>query len=245
MVSVDAGRQPSWPTWWRRPRGRRLLRDEQVLLQAAWVRCPGQRALLIGSAAPFRLPATSRLAHTIVLQPETALLAGTLIGCAEALPLAAESVDLVVLHHALDQAQRPRAVLRETLRVLRPGGHIIVFGFNPWSLWRLLRWFGLGQPGPAALPISVSHLGDWFELLDCDLADIEFTGFAPPQDGATGSLWRLLTGALFRRRRALAAVYMVLARKRERRLLMPPWRPSVWSVAQPLWHGRQAWTRRG
>ncbi len=243
MVSAGDEREQSWRDWWRRPVGRRLLREEQELLAVVCARCPGQRVLLIGSGASCYLPAAQRLAHSIVLQSSAAA-PGTLIGLAEALPLAAESVDLVVLHHALDQALRPRAVLRETLRVLRPGGHVIICGFNPWGLWRLLRWFGLGQPGPAGLSISVSHLGDWLELLDCALEDIDFAGFDPPQDHAAGYVWRLLTAALFRRRRALAAVYMVLARKRERRLLAPPRRPLVWGMAQPSWRDLHVHTCR-
>jgi SAM-dependent methyltransferase len=45
---------------------------------------------------------------------------------AEALPLLAESVDVVVARNSLDHVRDPGAVLNETARVLRPGGTLIL-----------------------------------------------------------------------------------------------------------------------
>ena len=43
----------------------------------------------------------------------------------EELPLPSRSVDGVVLHHALEQAEDPRTALREVTRVLMPGGRLV------------------------------------------------------------------------------------------------------------------------
>ncbi|MBR6000728.1 MAG: class I SAM-dependent methyltransferase, partial [Oxalobacter sp.] len=47
------------------------------------------------------------------------------------LPYATESIDLVVLPHALDLAQSPHQLLREIHRILIPEGQLIISGFNP------------------------------------------------------------------------------------------------------------------
>jgi SAM-dependent methyltransferase len=55
------------------------------------------------------------------------------------LPFAANSIDLVVMPHTLEFDANPHQVLREVERVLVPEGHVIVTGFNPFSLWGAKR----------------------------------------------------------------------------------------------------------
>ncbi len=55
----------------------------------------------------------------------------------ETLPFESESIDLVLLPHTLELAERSsrKCALRETARVLIPGGRVILTGFNLASLW--------------------------------------------------------------------------------------------------------------
>jgi SAM-dependent methyltransferase len=55
----------------------------------------------------------------------------------QALPLAQDSVDVIVMVHVLEFTEQPLVVLREAYRALAPGGQFIVLGLNPWSLWGL------------------------------------------------------------------------------------------------------------
>jgi SAM-dependent methyltransferase len=41
----------------------------------------------------------------------------------------------VLLPHVLEFSDNPHQVLREVSRILMPEGHVVVSGFNPWSLW--------------------------------------------------------------------------------------------------------------
>lgn len=93
-----------------------------------------------------------------------------------ALPFASETVDCVLLAHALEAAATPHAVLREAVRVLRPQGRLVVIGFNPWSLlgarlavipWRE-RW----------LPLR--RVKDWLALLEMSVVEGQFAVFMPP-----------------------------------------------------------------
>lgn len=59
----------------------------------------------------------------------------------EALPILSESIDVVMLNHTLERCRKEGAhvhqILREAYRVLIPGGHLVITGFNPFSLWGL------------------------------------------------------------------------------------------------------------
>lgn len=72
-------------------------------------------------------------------------------GEAEELPFASASMDVVLLPHTLEVLGDERSVLQEVERVLMPGGHAVVLGFNPYSLWGLR--YALGS----------RHLPPWTE----------------------------------------------------------------------------------
>ncbi|MGH1461755.1 MAG: class I SAM-dependent methyltransferase [Neptuniibacter sp.] len=102
-------------------------------------------------------------------------------------PLAHESVDVVLLHHALDFTDSPHQVLREASRILRPGGHVVIIGFNPLSLWGVFRLFSRKKDLPPWCAHFISHrrLSDWLKLLE--LTELKhITGYhCPPFEKTT------------------------------------------------------------
>lgn len=60
-----------------------------------------------------------------------------LVGDAEALPLASNSVDLVFSSLAIQWCDRPRLLFAELARVLRPGGHCVFTSLGPQTLVEL------------------------------------------------------------------------------------------------------------
>jgi SAM-dependent methyltransferase len=98
----------------------------------------------------------------------------------EQLPLANDSIDAVVVHHGLDFTEDSHALLREVTRVLRPGGQLLVIGFNPLSQWGLMRLFRRGLAVPWRGRFIARHrLIDWFRLLDLRI-DQSLTGLHFP-----------------------------------------------------------------
>ena len=84
------------------------------------------------------------------------------------LPFESESLDLVLLPHALEMAEDPHALLREVSRVLIPGGRVVLTGFNLTSLWGIrfhLQKFGAKVFLPGKQFMSVFQLKDWLSLL--------------------------------------------------------------------------------
>ena len=89
----------------------------------------------------------------------------------EALPFKSNSIDGVVLHHALETTQDPRIALREVTRVLAPGGRVIICGFNPLSLVGVRRLYArlLEDALSDQRLVNPLRLFDWLTLLGYEL----------------------------------------------------------------------------
>ncbi len=145
----------------------------------------------------------------------------------DALPFPAQSLDLVVLPHALELANDPHDTLREVERVLMPEGRVVITGFNPASLWGLRQNIGhlrqrLGLGGALFMPnegefIGYWRLRDWLRLLGFEVELARFGCWRPPLASASlieGWGWMERTGE--RWWPVLGAVYFVVAVKRVR-----------------------------
>ncbi|HEV8259508.1 MAG TPA: methyltransferase domain-containing protein [Burkholderiales bacterium] len=99
-----------------------------------------------------------------------------------ALPIQSSVADLVVLPHALEFSNNPHQVLREVSRILMPEGHVVLSGFNPWSLWGVRR---LANRREGVHPwcgqfINLPRIKDWMALLGFELAGGRMCCYAPP-----------------------------------------------------------------
>jgi SAM-dependent methyltransferase len=145
----------------------------------------------------------------------------------EQLPLASNSIDLLLLPHLLEYAANPHQVLREAERTLVPEGHLIISGFNPYSLWGLRRLYGEKKNYPwHGRFISLKRLKDWLALLALEVVGGHMACYAPPVNrenwlnrldwmNKAGDRWWPMMGG----------VYFLTARKRVTgmRLIRPQW----------------------
>jgi len=161
---------------------------------------------------------------SLALEPGAALAADPL-----QLPLASQSVDLVVLPHVLEGHPNPHDVLREVERVLMPEGQVVISGFNTASLWRVRQLFASrhnGAPWDAKF-IGLLRLREWLRVLGFELNGGKFGCYAPPFRNEiwlkrfgfmekAGARWWPVTGG----------VYVVRAVKRVHgmRMITPAWR---------------------
>lgn len=127
-----------------------------------------------------------------------------------ALPIQTATADLVVLPHTLEFSSNPHQVLREVSRILRPEGHIVLSGFNPWSLWGLWRLAARragGYPWCGQF-ISLPRIKDWMALLGFELAAGRMCCYAPPLSSekwfrrfdfmeAAGDRWWPIAGGIY------------------------------------------------
>lgn len=148
------------------------------------------------------------------------------------LPFCNQSLDLIVLAHALEFADEPHQVLREVERVLIPEGQVIITGFNPYSLWGLRQVFARAGVRQPFLPtegqfISLSRLKDWLKLLNLEMHRGRFGCYAPPcRTDKWLRRWSFVERAGDRWWPVGGAVYCVSAVKRVRgmRLIGPAWK---------------------
>jgi len=98
------------------------------------------------------------------------------------LPIASDSVDLVILMHHLSNSSEPHAILREVFRVLIPEGKLVIIDFNPVSLWGLRNFF---QSWLEHVPFkghfyTAKRIDDWMRLLGFDQQRHMRVGYQPP-----------------------------------------------------------------
>ncbi len=145
------------------------------------------------------------------------------------LPFATASLDLVLLPHVLEFAQRPHQVLREVERVLVPEGSVILSGFNPFSLWGARRFAARGN---GAYPwrgqyLSLLRVKDWMALLSFETQAGSFGCYAPAVTTRHWlERWRFMDKAGDRWWPVCGGTYILQGIKRVQgmRMIMPNWR---------------------
>ena len=218
------GGRSSLSGWLGTPQGAYALDWELAQFDSAVEDVFGFRALQIGlpevdflrqNRIPYRF--------TLALEPGAALAADPL-----QIPLASQSVDLVVLPHVLELHPNPHDVLREVERVLMPEGHVVISGFNTVSLWRLAQIFAGKEAAPwDAKFIGLLRLRDWLRVLGFELNGGKFGLYVPAFSQKrwierfafmekAGARWWPIAGALY--------VVRAVKRVHGMRLVTPAWR---------------------
>lgn len=169
--------------WYAAPPGSLIADFERQLLGRALPDLFGYHLLQLGCHHVEDLLASSRITHQVLIDLGPTLNPRAQLHCVEdALPLAPNSIDVLLLPHVLEFAADPHRVLREAERVLIGEGHLVILAFNPWSwfgLWSLLaRWRGHAPWGGRF--IAVARVKDWLQLLGFDILRIERAAYRPP-----------------------------------------------------------------
>ena len=234
--------------WYRRPFGQLLASAEQKELDQILPNLFGYHLLQIGVGG-HGLMSASRILHKVMMTIETVgsesldKLSGDhsssadsvvrdseIKGYPESMPIAPDSVDALLLNHALECADDPHQVLRESERILVPEGNIVIMGFNPISLWgllRLLRFRSKKVPWCCRV-LTIRRIRDWLALLGFEVTLSRQFFFRPPvqHQGIMSRLqcmekWGALWWPFF------GSVYVLTARKKVSTMtpLKPRWRP--------------------
>lgn len=175
---------PQIRDWFQSDLGQQMLEREQKIVDEMMEGVFGYHLLQVGLLPNKALYGKAEASHKFMMLPDASHEGdeSVLVGSADVLPLASECIDAVILHHALDFAEQPHQVLREASRVLRPGGKLLVVGFNPTSLWGFYRALVKGRkPVPwGAWFIRHRRLSDWLALLELKEEQHQGGFFRPP-----------------------------------------------------------------
>lgn len=171
LALISAARE-----WLSGPVGQFLLDEERRMLEDELGRFFGGYLVHYGPSAQTP-PCAPQVQRNVRLG---APLPGVEIVCEEqAWPLSEHAADVVVLQHGLDFCLSPHGLLREAASSVRPGGHLLIIGINPWSSWGLRHVFAHDALRQARC-ISPSRVGDWLNLLGFALEKRRFGCYRPP-----------------------------------------------------------------
>ncbi len=215
--------------WFASPLGKVLLAEEQLLIDEQLRNLFGYQLLQLSVVDHIDLMQSSRISHRFALYPHVES-----NPCISALadfnhlPLPANSIDVVLLHHVLDYSQSPHHVLREAAGVLMSRGYLIVVGFNPWSLFGLARWcarFLSKSPQWRHQSIRLGRVLDWLAVLDLEPVVVQQGFYRPPvQDPQALQYSQWLERWSKRWRLPWGGIYVIVARKDH--LAMTPLKPE-------------------
>jgi SAM-dependent methyltransferase len=224
----DSAFQQSIQQWFGTSLGQYVLDLEQRYFDRVVADVFGYNATQVGFPG-FNFLRNNRMPFKFVVGLEKGSSAYTF---PDSLPIESGSIDLVLLPHTLEFNANPHQILREVHRVLIPEGHVVVSGFNPYSLWGLHRRMTSCK---ADFPwcghfIALSRMKDWLELLNFEAIGGQLGCYIPPCKGekwlsrlrfmeAAGDRWWPIAGG----------VYFLQAVKHEcgMRIIKPCWEGSA------------------
>jgi SAM-dependent methyltransferase len=159
-----------WNHWLTKSRGGQLLlaEEQRVLSTMLAPSIFNKHAILIGVPTQKSLLTETNTLHQIIISAlanRGVMQMQYIEADLEELPILSGQVDLVLLPHTLEWVEHPRQLLAEACRIVRPEGLIVIFGFNPHSLFRLTQLWEKKQGIPWSADFQpVSELKKWMQL---------------------------------------------------------------------------------
>ena len=173
MVNID--------DWYLSETGQYLLKELGEKISPILSTTFGYYSLQIGcTGSAAQLQDSCRVKHLVTLDDRGC--GAEIRATPSMLPIATDSVDLVILMHHLSNTDEPHAVLREAFRILIPEGKLIIIDFNPVSLWGLRHFL---QGWLEYVPFNghfytAKRIDDWMRLLGFDQLGHHRIGYLPP-----------------------------------------------------------------
>ena len=164
MINRDA--------WYQAMPGLMVMAEEKAVIERALKTERRNDLLQIGGPGDARLVENLRATRAFFLDKHHRTEKTNLFIRSEIdlLPIQSETMDIVLLIHALEKSAHPKAILQEAYRVLKPNGKIVVIGFNRWSLWRLFHMFSKKQVFPPVFRFyGMDKIKRILHRLSCDI----------------------------------------------------------------------------
>lgn len=169
-------------SWYARKNGEYLLEATRETVRGLIDTSFGYHILQVGLGGERPLCEDSPINHRVFCAQRSGPGIG-LVAQDDELPLASDSVDMVIAHHCLEFTANPHQVLRELQRVLTPQGQLLVLGFNPYSLqgiYARLRGLLRDPLWSRHRPVGEARLSDWLHLLGFEVLETKRLYGLPP-----------------------------------------------------------------
>jgi len=169
--------------WLQSDFGRYLQARELEVLQRHFSDLPGYRFLRLGLSEDIQTLDCFKHIHRLSLHPSEFNGAHGALANYMELPLMSETIDVMLLQHALEFSQTPRAVLAEASRVVMPGGHLLLCVFNPYGPMGMVKFpmqLLSDKPQFRFHNLRLGRLTDWLSLLNFHVERIEHGAYNLP-----------------------------------------------------------------
>lgn len=218
--------------WFETKLGQHVLQTETQVMHTLLPPHFGYHLVQLGSVGQGCLINNSRIMHRCIvsqslMHPQTGF--SYVQAALDNLPFAEESIDLIVLPHILEFEADPHRILHHVTRSLIPDGHVIIIGFNPfsvWGIWRKLFAQKYSAPWSGQFLSSV-RINDWLKLLGLEPIQQHSFFFSLPFHHPQSSRYTPLLERIGKRCAGrFGAVYIIVAQKRTLplTLITPKWR---------------------
>ena len=222
-------------SWAKQVFGRYLLRQQQRILQRKYSKLPGYRLMHLGLFPDAETLVGFEHLHSFHMSPSHVVAPkSSVVSNYSEIPLPSGVVDVAILQHAVEYSASPQAVLAEISRVVAPGGHMLVFLFNPYGprgLIKLPMQLITGRAEYRFHNLRKGRVIDWLSLLNFQVLDIEHGAYNLSLNRQhwleQDSRWEKLGQKI---RFPLGNFYMIHAVKRELRGIANrthSWRPAA------------------
>lgn len=203
-------------SWYGTDKGKYVLAQTRERLQPYLETAFGYHILQIGPARGLPLHNASLINHRIYAS-QCGGEGVDLICCDEEIPLEGDSIDVVIAHHSLEFTANPHQVLREIQRVLTPHGHLLLVGFNPYSVHGItsrIRGLSAKSLWHWHRPVGEPRMRDWLHLLGCEVNDTSYLYSMPVTAAARLAAWLSSCGQWFTHHKVpLGGLYLIHAIK--------------------------------
>ena len=230
MKPALAFNQPKLPTDWHSlPNGSLIKSELEQQLDDWWPKFFGYYMVKIGELSAQLNTQSSPIKNQLSITQQTKK--GNILGEIDDLPLLEHSIDVCLLSHVLEFSLDPHHIIREANRVLIPNGHIVITGYNPFSLAGLNKFIPFRRkhtPWEGRF-FSPMRIKDWLHLMGYEiLADqrsLYSTLSTEHKSGVVTKYWQKFASNYLT---SLGSVYIIVAKKRVLPLtpIKPKWRLS-------------------
>lgn len=168
--------------WFQSTPGKQLLEAEKKLLSQMMGQLFGYHLLQLGGHTNYGLHDFSAIDHHIYLSPDenSHFLGSCLKADFIELPFQTDSLDVVLLPHTLEYSKNPEQILNEVFHTLRVGGHVVILGFNPFSLVGLTKLFSRKKKMPwCGHFLSILRVRQMLSKLGLHVVDYKSEFFRP------------------------------------------------------------------
>ena len=223
--------------WTETALGQSLIWDEEQQLRQVLTKLYGPIAIQLGALGfCVFMQSSSAIHHIFSIDhriPNNKPLPGTVLHAdAEAMPLDAKSVSVLLLPHVLEFSHDPHKVLREAERVLVPEGHLVLVCFNPISCWGIRSVLSglLDQSHTAPWCgrfYRLARVKDWVSVLGFEIISGSTAYYLPPlKSSKLRSKLSFLQKMGPRWWPMWSAIFILVARKKEFGMtpIVPRWR---------------------